>query len=61
MLEVVTYYLSFDLTAKSPLITLRKLLGNHNGENQAKILLEVTKKFNLITEKPRSCDYSVLR
>jgi hypothetical protein len=39
MLGVVAHYLSPDLTAKSPLIALRKLSGNHNGENQAKILL----------------------
>lgn len=51
MLGVVAHYLAPDLTAKSPLIALRKLLGNHSGENQGKILLEVAEEFDLSKEK----------
>lgn len=40
MLGVVAHYLA-----------LRKLLGNHSGENQGKILLEVAEEFDLSKEK----------
>jgi len=51
MLGVVAYYLSPDLTAKSPMVGLRKLSGNHSSENQAKILLEVAKEFDLASNE----------
>ena len=51
MLGVVAHYLSPHLTAKSSLIALRKLSGNHSGENQAKILLEVAEEFDLASKE----------
>jgi hypothetical protein len=51
MLGVVAHYLSPDLTAKSPMVALRKLSGNHSGENQAKILLQVAKEFDLASKE----------
>ena len=54
MMAVISHYTDRDYKIQTRLLALRRLHGEHSGENQASLLVEIIREFDLTDKKATS-------